>query len=89
MTQETLLALGREALLLMVLASLPPIGASLLVGFLSSLFQATTQIQESTLSVVPKLCASVLALIIAGPWIASQLTRFTAQLFLILPDIAS
>lgn len=89
MTNETLIALGREALLLMVLASLPPIAASLIVGFLSSLFQATTQIQESTLSVVPKLCAAVLSLVIAGPWIASQLTRFTAQVFLLLPDIAS
>lgn len=89
MTNETLLALGREALLLMVLASLPPIAASLIVGFLSSLFQATTQIQESTLSVVPKLCAAVLSLVIAGPWIASQLSRFTAQVFLLLPDIAS
>ena len=45
-----------------------------------SLFQATTQIQESTLSVVPKLCAAVLALVIAGPWIGGQLTRFTTQL---------
>lgn len=89
MTNDTLIALGREALLLMVLASLPPIGASLLVGFLSSLFQATTQIQESTLSVVPKLCAAVLSLVIAGPWIASQMGRFTAQVFLLLPDIAS
>lgn len=89
MNNDTLIALAREALLLMVLASLPPIGASLIVGFLSSLFQATTQIQESTLSVVPKLCAAVLSLVIAGPWIAAQLSRFTAQVFLLLPDIAS
>ena len=87
MSPDTILAVGREALLLMVLASLPPIGASLVVGFAMSLFQATTQIQESTLSVVPKLCASVLALVIAGPWIASQLARFTAQLLLSLPEV--
>jgi flagellar biosynthetic protein FliQ len=89
MDQETLLGLAREALLLMILASLPPIGASLLVGFLMSLLQATTQIQESTLSVVPKLCAAVLALVIAAPWIASQLTRFTTQLLLALPGVDS
>lgn len=89
MPQDMLIALGREALLLMVLASLPPIGASLLVGFLSSLFQATTQLQESTLSVVPKLCAAVLALVIAAPWIGGQLTRFAAQLLLALPDIGA
>ena len=81
MTQELLLSLGREALLLMVLASLPPILASLVVGLASTLFQATTQLQESTLSVVPKLVAAVGALVIAGPWISAQLVRFTAQLF--------
>ena len=84
-----LIGVAREALLLMVLASLPPIGASLLVGFLMSLVQATTQLQESTLSVVPKLCAAVLSLVIAGPWIGAQLTRFTTQLMLTLPSIAS
>ncbi len=89
MGQEILLSLGREALLLMVLASLPPILSSLAVGFVMSLFQATTQIQESTLSVVPKLCASVLGLVIAGPWIADQLTRFTTQLLMALPSVVS
>ena len=82
-----ILTVGREALLLMVLASLPPIGASLVVGFAMSVFQATTQIQESTLSVVPKLCAAVLALVVAGPWISAQLVRFTAQLLLALPEV--
>jgi len=80
MGTDALLALAREALLLMVLASLPPIGASLVAGFLMGLLQAATSIQEQTLSVVPKLCAAVLALVIAAPWIAGQLTRFTAQL---------
>ncbi len=89
MTQDVLLTLGREALLLMVLASLPPIGASLLVGFLSSLFQATTQLQESTLAVVPKLVAAVLALVLAGPWIAGQLMRFTHQLLLLVAEVAA
>ena len=81
--------LGREALLLMVLASLPPIGASLVVGFLMSLFQATTQLQENTLSVVPKLCAAVLSLVLAGPWIGGQLTRFTHQLLMAIAEVAS
>lgn len=89
MTQDVLLTLGREALLLMVLASLPPIGASLLVGFLASLFQATTQLQETTLSVVPKLGAAVLALVLSGPWIAGQLTRFTHQLLLLIAEVAA
>ena len=89
MTQELLLSVGREALLLMVLASLPPILASLVVGFLMSLLQATTQIQESTLSVVPKLGAAVLSLVIAGQWFADQLARFTTALLMSLPGVAS
>jgi flagellar biosynthetic protein FliQ len=89
MDTSNILVLAREALLLMVLASLPPIAASLVVGFFMSLVQATTQLQESTLSVVPKLCAAVLALVVAGPWIGGQLTRFAVQLFLVLPDVAS
>ena len=87
MTQDVLLSLGREALLLMVVASLPPIGASLVVGFLMSLFQATTQLQESTLTVVPKLCAAVVALVVAGPWIAGQLTLFTQQVLRIIAEV--
>lgn len=89
METSTIVALGREALLLMVLASAPPLLASLFVGFLMSLFQATTSIQESTLSVVPRLCAAVLALVTAGPWVGQQLTRFATQLFLTLSEVAS
>ena len=88
MTQDVLLALGREALWLMVLASLPPIGASLVVGFLMSLFQATTQLQESTLSVVPKLCAAVTALVVAGPWIAAQVLLFAQRVLGLIAEVS-
>jgi flagellar biosynthetic protein FliQ len=88
MDTELLLSLGREALWLMVLASLPPIGASLAVGLLSGVLQAVTQVQESTLSVVPKLCAAVLALILCGPWIGAQLSRFTQQVLLALTTVS-
>jgi flagellar biosynthesis protein FliQ len=80
MSTELLLALGRQALVLMVLASLPPVLASLLVGVMMGLLQAATQLQEPTLSVVPRLCAAVLALAVAFPWIGGQLIRFTAAL---------
>lgn len=80
MSQTQLLSLAREALLLMVVASLPAVLASLVVGLVMSVLQTATQIQESTLSVVPKLCAAVAALVLSGPWIASQLTVFTTQL---------
>jgi len=80
MDPSTLLSLGREALWLVVLTSLPPVGASLVVGALVALLQASTQLQEPTLSVVPRLAAALLALVVAGPWIAAQLARFTTQL---------
>jgi flagellar biosynthesis protein FliQ len=89
MTEDMLLGLAREALLLMILASLPPILSSLVVGFVMSLLQATTQIQDQSLTVVPKLCAAVLSLVIAGPWIAAQLTQFSSQLLLALPQVVS
>jgi flagellar biosynthetic protein FliQ len=88
MGTDLLLALAREALLLMVLASAPAIGASLVVGFLMSVFQAATSLQEQTLSVVPKLCAAVLALVVTGPWIASQLSRFASQLLAAIAQVS-
>lgn len=81
MSTEALLAVGREALLLMVLASMPPVLSGLVVGVAMGLVQAVIQVQEATLSVVPRLCAALLALAIAFPWIAGQLLRFTAALF--------
>lgn len=89
MVQDALLTLAREALLLMVLASLPPVAASLVVGLLVGLFQATTQLQDATLSVVPKLAAAVGALVVAGPWIAAQLTRFTQHAFALVAQVAA
>jgi flagellar biosynthesis protein FliQ len=77
---EALLAVGREALVLMVLASMPPVLAGLAVGVSMGLLQAVTQVQEATLSVVPRLCAALLALAVAFPWIGGQLLRFTAAL---------
>jgi flagellar biosynthetic protein FliQ len=89
MDASLLIGVAREALLLVVLTSLPPVGASLLVGFVMSVVQATTQLQETTLTVVPKLCAAVLALVLAGPWIGAQLSRFATQLLLAVPQVAS
>lgn len=77
----------REGLLMILLLSGGPMLASMLVGFMVSLFQATTQIQEQTLSYVPKLVAVFLTLMILGPWILSQAVRFTAVLFESIPLI--
>jgi flagellar biosynthesis protein FliQ len=71
----------REALYLTLIASGPPIVISLIVGFAISLFQATTQIQEQTLTFAPKILIVFGVLALAGPWIGHQLLAFTFQLF--------
>jgi flagellar biosynthetic protein FliQ len=76
MTPEAIIRILREALVLVLLLSAAPMLASLLVGFVISVFQATTQIQEQTLSYVPKLVSVFLTLAIAGPWIIAQAVRF-------------
>jgi flagellar biosynthetic protein FliQ len=72
---------------MVLLLSGGPMLASMMVGFMVSLFQATTQIQEQTLSYVPKLVAVFVTLMIMGPWILSQAVRFTAVLFESIPLI--
>ncbi|QSQ18674.1 flagellar biosynthesis protein FliQ [Pyxidicoccus parkwayensis] len=71
----------QEALFLVLVVSAPPVLTSLLVGFLISLFQATTQIQEQTLTFAPKVVIVFGVLALTGPWIGSQLLRFTFHVF--------
>ncbi|HZI14674.1 MAG TPA: flagellar biosynthesis protein FliQ [Myxococcus sp.] len=71
----------QEALFLVLVVSAPPVLTSLLVGFLISLFQATTQIQEQTLTFAPKVIIVFGVLAMTGPWIGSQLVRFTFHVF--------
>jgi flagellar biosynthetic protein FliQ len=71
----------QQALILVLVASGPPIVMALVVGFLISVFQATTQIQEQTLSFAPKLVVIFGVLGLAGPWIGSTLLRFTFRLY--------
>lgn len=88
MPTHVLLTVVREALLLMVLVSAPPVLASLVAGLVMGLLQAATQVHEPTLSVVPKLTAAAVALAVTGPWIALQLSRFTVALLRTLPAVA-
>jgi flagellar biosynthetic protein FliQ len=71
----------QEALFLVLVVSAPPVLMSLLVGFLISLFQATTQIQEQTLTFAPKVIIVFGVLAMTGPWIGQQLVRFTFHVF--------
>jgi flagellar biosynthetic protein FliQ len=70
------LTFGREALTLLLMVSLPVLLTVLAVGLVVSIFQAVTQINENTLSFVPKLVAAVLVFAIAGPWMLSTVVDF-------------
>ncbi len=70
-----------QALFLVLVVSAPPVLMSLLVGFIIAVFQATTQIQEQTLSFAPKVIIVFGVLALAGPWIGDQLVRFTFHVF--------
>jgi len=71
----------QQALILVLISSAPPIILSLIIGFIVSVFQATTQIQEQTLTFAPKLVMVFGALGLAGPWIGTNLLRFTFHLY--------
>lgn len=84
----TLLSLGREAIVLALLLSGPPLGAALLVGLLTGVAQAATQVQEPSLGVVPRLVAVLGALAVAAPWIGARLLRFAGDCLALVPRIA-
>jgi flagellar biosynthesis protein FliQ len=65
----------------------PVLLTALLVGFLISLFQAATQIQEQTLSFVPKMIAVAIALLVSGNWVLQEMVSFTQSLFDMLPSL--
>ena len=86
MTPEAVILIGRQALELMILISAPVLLAGLAVGLLVSVFQAATQINELTLSFIPKLLAMLAALVIAGPWMLHLLLDYTRRLIESLPQ---
>lgn len=86
MTQETVIYLAREALGVALLVSAPILGLSMLVGLIISILQATTQIHEQTLTFIPKIIATVIALLIFGPWMLTTLLHFAETLFTELPN---
>jgi flagellar biosynthetic protein FliQ len=86
MTPESVLAVGENALTVTVLLAAPMLLSALAVGLLIGMIQAATQIQEMTLSFIPKLIILVVALMIAGPWMLGLITDFTVGLFERIPD---
>jgi flagellar biosynthetic protein FliQ len=85
MTDITVLQLFQKALLLTLEVSAPILGLSLLAGLVVSIFQAATQIQEMTLSFIPKILAMAGALIVFGPWMLRVTMSFTSNLLIDLP----
>ncbi|MFQ5590772.1 MAG: flagellar biosynthesis protein FliQ [Phycisphaerae bacterium] len=87
MEADVALRIGREALLLTLLLTAPPVLAAMLVGLFVSLFQAATQLQEQTLTFVPKLVAVFVVLAVSGMWMISQLMKFSMGILENLPRI--
>lgn len=77
----------REGLLLVLIVSAPPLLAVLAVGLVVGVLQAATQIQDQTLTVVPKLVVVLLVLVALGPVLAAQVVRFAQALFLAIPRV--
>ena len=89
MTPTTVIDLGRQALEITLLVSAPLFIAALVTGLIISIFQAATQINEQTLSFVPKLIATFITLVLAGPWMITMLTEFIRRLFESIPSMIS
>ncbi|KTE91982.1 flagellar biosynthetic protein FliQ [Desulfitobacterium hafniense] len=81
MNQSDVLYLAKEALMTALMLGGPVLGVSLLVGLLVSIFQAMTQIQEQTLTFIPKILAIALVMLLLGPWMLNVITGFTINLF--------
>ena len=80
MTPEAVLSLGQQALQLALLLAAPLLLVSLAVGLLVGVFQAATQLNEMTLSFIPKVLAMATTLMLLGPWMLQMLTEFTRRL---------
>jgi len=89
MNTDNIIQLGTQGLYMVLLLSMPMLLVALVVGVIISLFQAVTQIQEMTLTFVPKIIAVFLAVIVAAPWLTETIVRFTRELILSIPGMTA
>jgi len=89
MTPETVTTIGQQALWITMLLAAPMLLSALAVGLLVGMFQAATQINEMTMSFIPKLLVLVLALVMAGPWMLNVISNYTIQLIEQIPSLIS
>lgn len=87
MTPETVTTIGQQALWTTMLIAAPLLLSALAVGLLVGIFQAATQINEMTMSFIPKLMVLVGALILAGPWMLSVIVTYTQRIFEQIPTL--
>lgn len=88
MTQAMIVGIAQQAVLIMVMVAGPLLIVSLVVGLLVSIFQAVTQINEMTLTFVPKVVAIFVALIVLGPWMMQMMLGYTANTFVSIATLA-
>ncbi len=89
MTPEIVTTVGQQALWVTMLIAAPMLGSALAVGLLVGMFQAATQINEMTMSFIPKLLVLVLAIVAAGPWMLSVIINYTRELMFSIPSLIS
>jgi flagellar biosynthetic protein FliQ len=87
MTPETVMTMGRTAMEITLLVSAPLLLVALVIGLVVSIFQAATQINEATLSFIPKLVGVFIALVVAGPWMLSVMLDYMRQVFTGIPNM--
>lgn len=89
MTPESVMTLGRTALEITILVSAPVLLVTLVVGLIVSIFQAATQINDPSLSFIPKIIAVLITFAIAGPWMLTVMTDYMRRVLTGLPGIIS
>ena len=87
MTPESVMTMGRQAIEITIMISAPMLLVALAIGLIVSIFQAATQINETTLSFIPKLVGIFLAMIIAGPWMLTVMLDYMRQMFTGIPGM--
>jgi flagellar biosynthetic protein FliQ len=89
MTPESVMTMGYRAIEIAIILGAPLLLVALVIGLIISVFQAATQINEATLSFIPKLLAVAVTLVVAGPWMLSQMLDYMRALFASIPQIVT
>lgn len=89
MNPETVMSMGRQAMEVTLMVAAPLLLVALVVGLVVSIFQAATQINEATLSFIPKLVGIFVTLVVAGPWMLSVMLDYMRQVLTNIPSLVS